>query len=94
LSTPGNAALLASLCCAVTARASAMLARFLQFIPTARGRTSVRVVRVVVTGMVMVTIVMMMMARESWHGDHDHHDKKQRQQHLFHGGIIARNGER
>jgi hypothetical protein len=30
----------------------------------------------VVTGMVMV-IVVMMMARESWHGDHDHHDEKQ-----------------
>jgi hypothetical protein len=38
----------------------------------------------VVTGMVMV-IVVMMMARESWHGDHDHHDEKQWQQHLLHG---------
>jgi hypothetical protein len=29
-------------------------------------------------------VVMMVMARESWYGDHDHHDDKQRQK-LFHG---------
>jgi hypothetical protein len=65
-----------------------MLARFLQFIPTARDSSSIRVMRMVVTGVVMV-IVVMVMARESWHGDHDHRDEKQRQQHLFHGRIIT-----
>jgi hypothetical protein len=45
----------------------------------------------VVTGVVMVLIVVMMMACESRHGDHDHRDEKQWQQHLFHGRIIAAN---
>jgi hypothetical protein len=45
----------------------------------------------VVTGVVMVFIVVMMMARESRHGDHDHHDEKQWQQHLLHGAIITMN---
>jgi hypothetical protein len=44
----------------------------------------------VVTGVVMVLIVVMMVARESWHGDHDHHDEKQRQQHLLHGTDYSR----
>jgi hypothetical protein len=40
-----------------------------------------RVLRVVVMTRM---VVMMVMARESWYGDHDHHDDKQRQK-LFHG---------
>jgi hypothetical protein len=47
----------------------------------------------VVTGMVMVIIVVMMMARESWHGDHDHHDEKQWQQHLLHGENYSRESQ-
>ena len=46
--------------------------------------------RMVVTGVVMVFIVVMMMARESRHGDHDHPDEKQWQQDLLHGTDYSR----
>ncbi|MGD0931444.1 MAG: hypothetical protein ABR902_12400 [Candidatus Korobacteraceae bacterium] len=44
----------------------------------------------VVTGVVMVLTVVMVMAREDRHGNHDHHHEKQRQQHLFHGTDYSR----
>ncbi len=56
-----------------------MPARFFQLIAYTRDNSSIRVMRMmVVTGMVMV-IVVVMMAREDRHGDHDHGDEKQRQ---------------
>jgi hypothetical protein len=48
--------------------------------------------RVVVTGMMVVMVRMVMMAREGWQRDHGHHDEKQQQ--LFHAGIIAANCRR